>query len=237
MGSDFRPSAVLWDFDGTLLDTEKLWIASQADVLAEHGLAWSFEEGRQLCGASAEVSLAAIYDHAERHGVQLPAEPEELWRKVHEGVKTRLAEGLPWLPGVEALLAALADLGVPMAIVSASPADLLAAGVAQMPAGLFQTIISGPEMPRGKPAPDSYLMAVDRLGVAASDCIVIEDSVPGITAGLTAGAVVIAVPNLVPLPTAPGQLNLDSLAGLRPADLTKIWHEMRDQLNASEVAQ
>ena len=145
-----------------------------------------------------------------------------------EGVLRHLETmGPPWRPGVPELLADLSNRGVPMAVVSASPPELLNAGLQQLPDGFFSTVVSGPEMPRGKPAPDAYLMAAERLGVETFDCIVVEDSVPGTAAGRASGAVVIAVPAMLPLPTAPGQVNLDTLAGLTVDDMSRIWHEVR----------
>ena len=135
--------------------------------------------------------------------------------------------GPPWLPGDKELVSEISAAGVPMALVSSSPPELLHAGLQHMPVGLFQTVVSGPEMPRGKPAPDAYLLAADRLGVDAADCVVIEDSVPGAASGRAAGAVVIGVPCMHPLPDAPVQINLGSLAGLTLGDLTRIWHEVR----------
>ena len=229
MATETRPSAVLWDFDGTMLDTEKVWIASEIQVMADYGAQWTYERGLALCGSAAAVSSRLLHDEITAQLGRPPKEsPESLWARVYLRVKRYLEdEGLPWLPGARELVESLSELDVPMAVVSASPPDLIGAGLDQMPAHWFRTVVSGPEMPRGKPAPDSYLMAADRLGVPSPDCIVIEDSVPGTTAGRAAGAVVIAVPCMHPLPTAEGQVNLDSLAGLGPEDLTRIWYEVR----------
>lgn len=228
-----RPSAVLWDYDGTLLDTEPVWIDSEIIVMASYGALWTHEQGVTLCGTSASKSAEILLDAvAAQLGRRPDVHPQYFWSQISAGVRRHVEEeGPPWRPGAQELLHALADLDVPMAVVSASPKDLLDAGINQMTPGLFSTVISGPEMPRSKPAPDSYLMAADRLGVDPFDCIVVEDSLPGITAGRAAGAVVVAVPCMHPLPTATGQVNLDSLAGLTPQDLSRIWHDVRGLLN------
>lgn len=228
-----KPSAVLWDFDGTLLDTEEVWITSEIAVMASYGAVWTREQGVLMCGTAAGESTEILLEEAAAQLGQRPdVVPDSFWAQVSDGVIRHVEQdGLPWRPGARELLHALADQDVPMAVVSASPMELLDAGLNQMTPGLFATVISGPEMPRSKPAPDSYLMAAERLGVDPRDCVVIEDSMPGVTAGRAAGAVVVAVPCMHPLPTAPGQVNLDSLAGLTPGDLRRIWHQVRAGLH------
>ena len=229
VNSERKPAAVLWDFDGTLLDSEKIWIMAEAEALGAYGVAWSYEQGVALCGTPWDVSTAAMLAEAERQlGQPLDVDPLDLYEVTYQRVVQHLLnDGLPWLPGARELLDDCREQGVPMAIVSASPLELLEAGTSQMPPGSFQVVVPGTEVPRSKPAPDGYLMAAERLGVAASDCVVIEDSNPGTAAGRAAGAAVIAVPSMHPLETAPGQLNLDSLAGLDYAGLGRIWHELK----------
>lgn len=228
-----RPAAVLWDFDGTLLDSERLWVASEMEVMASHGVEWTYEQGVSQCGASATDSMARLMGEAQSQlGHPLEVAQETVWQQITDGVLRRLqSDELPWLPGVRELAAELADAGVPMAIVSASPPELLGPAIARMPTGWFSTVVSGPEVSQGKPSPEGYLLAAERLGVDAADCIVIEDSVAGTQAGRAAGAVVIAVPCMYPLPTAPGQVNLESLAGVQQGDLARIWHEVRENDN------
>lgn len=226
--SQIKPAAVLWDFDGTLLDTEKVWIVAEAETLAEHGVDWTYEQGVELCGTPWDVSTAALLAESERQlGAPLAIEPRALYTTIYQHVVQHLlTDGLPWLPGARELLDECRELGVPMAIVSASPMELLDAGISQMPPGTFKAVVSGEQVPRSKPAPDGYLMAAERLGVDARDCVVIEDSGPGTAAGRAAGAAVIAVPLMHPLDTAPGQVNLDSLTGVDYAELGRIWQQL-----------
>ncbi len=224
-----KPSAVLWDFDGTMVNTEVVWIASEIEVMRRYGVVWTYEQGIEMCGSAAPVTTRTLLDEAARQlGQPLDVVPEQFWAQVSGRVQQHLeTNGPPWLPGAKELVSEISAAGVPMALASSSPPELLHAGLQHMPVGLFQTVVSGPEMPRGKPAPDAYLLAADRLGVDAADCVVIEDSVPGAASGRAAGAVVIGVPCMHPLPDAPGQINLGSLAGLTLGDLTRIWHEVR----------
>lgn len=226
------PRGVLWDFDGTLLDTEKVWIVAEIEEMASHGVTWTHEQGVHLCGTSWDVSTAALEEEAVGQGVELPLTGWPLYERIYRRVVRHLLDdGLPWLPGVPELLAELSERGIPMAVVSASPAELIDAGVSQMTPGLFGAIVNGQQMPQSKPAPDGYLRAAELLGVPASDCIVIEDSVAGTASGRAAGAAVIAVPCMHPLDEAPGQVNLDSLAGVDYAELGCIWQQAKESID------
>lgn len=229
MNIETKPNAVLWDFDGTLLDTEPLWMASEKRVMASYGADWTTEQALQLVGMPQDHNTKIMLDHiAAQVGSRPDVDPAEFWRQVSGGVGETLATGeLPWRPGALELLAELHELGTPMALVSASPRELLAAGVAGMIPGVFSTIVSGDELANGKPAPDGYLRAADQLNVDSYDCVVIEDSLPGVQAGRASGAVVVAVPCAKPLPLWDGQINLDSLAGITVDDLNSFWYEVR----------
>jgi len=228
--SQTRPRAVLWDFDGTVANTEPVWIASQIEVMASYGVPYAYEQAVKLCGVSAAVSIRALFDaHEAVHGEPPQIEGPELWQQIVDGVIQRInEEPLPWLPGARELLIELHAKGVPMALVSASPRDMIDAALAKVPDGIFDVVIAGDEMPRSKPAPDSYLLAAERLGAAADDCIVVEDSIYGTAAGRAAGAAVIAVPCMQDLDEHPGQLLIPTLAGLTVNDLARIWHELKE---------
>lgn len=230
MLSQTKPDAVLWDYDGTLVDTEPLWIAAEIELMASYGVTWSYEQGLGLCGSPADVSTAIMFaEIVKQTGAPVDLAESEFWPRLTQDVIRRLGESeLPWRPGAYELVTELAAREIPQALVSASPTEMIQVGIERMPAGLFDTVITGPDAPRGKPAPDPYLLAAAGLGVQASDCIVIEDSIPGTEAGRAAGAVVIGVPSMQPLPQAPGQILLETLAGLGPDDLTRIWYEARN---------
>ena len=220
---DLAPGAVLWDFDGTLVDSERLWIFATQEVLGAFGVRWTHEQGVALCGSSQEVATRIWLGEAHQQlGRPLDIGATELYDAIYGWVVEYLrAEPLPWLPRVPELLGECRDAGIPMAVVSASPLDLLMAGIAKMPPGSFQAVLPGPQLPRPKPAPDGYLLAAERLGVAITDCVVIEDSVAGTAAGRAAGAAVLGVACMHPLDDAPGQINLASLAGVDLAGLTR----------------
>lgn len=110
---------MLWDFDGTVANTEPVWIASQIEVMASYGVPYAYEQAVKLCGVSAAVSIRALFDaHEEVHGEPPQIEGPELWQQIVDGVIQRIKEEpLPWLPGARELLIELHAKGVPMALV------------------------------------------------------------------------------------------------------------------------
>ena len=119
-----------------------------------------------------------------------------------------------WRPGARELLASFGDAGIPCALVSASYRVLLDAVLDRLPAGSFQASVAGDEVAWGKPHPEPYEKACRLLGVDARHCVVFEDSATGARSANAAGALVVAVPNLVPVPAAPRRLQIESLVEL-----------------------
>ncbi|QGF24541.1 HAD family hydrolase [Raineyella fluvialis] len=212
-----RPAACLWDFDGTLADTEPFWIEAEYELMDMLGGDWNEEHARRMIGADLTHSARYMLGVAGRDDVT----PRWVvdWMVDRVTGRIRGADELAWRPGALGLLAALAEDDVPCALVSSSWRPVLDAVLERLPAGTFRASVAGDEVTCGKPAPDPYLRAADLLGVAAEDCVVFEDSVTGSTAGQAAGAWVIGVPNLVPLPVMPRRTVLRTLHGITPAAL------------------
>ncbi|MGL5858567.1 MAG: HAD family hydrolase [Angustibacter sp.] len=211
------PSAVLWDMDGTLVDTESYWMAAERELVERHGGTWSAAHGEQLVGL--DLLLAAEY--IRRHG-PVPLEPERIVRELLAVVVVRFREQVPWRPGARELLTALRATGVPCALVTMSWTELADELVAALPPGTFDAVVTGDVVRRGKPHPDPYLMATTRLGVDPAQCLAVEDSVPGVTSALAAGIPTLVVPNVVDVPALPGLRRADTLVGLTPAALGDI---------------
>ncbi|GAA2184256.1 HAD family phosphatase [Brooklawnia cerclae] len=224
-----RPSAVLWDYDGTLIDTEPAWIQAEIDIMAARGARWTYEQGTEYCGTPWDVSSAALIAAARDQGRDLEMTEWEVYEAMASRVAAYIADNdLPWLPGARELLEGLASRGTPMAIVSASPIGVLQAGISRMPTGAFGAVVTGQEVTKGKPDPEGYLTAATRLGVLASECVVVEDSAFGTQAGRAAGAVVIAVPIMTELADTAGMIVLPSLAGVGPAELDGLFTGARE---------
>jgi HAD superfamily hydrolase (TIGR01509 family) len=208
------PAAVLWDMDGTLVDTEPYWIDAERDIVAEHGGVWTDEDAHALVGNPLLVS--AEYLRA-RGNVDLPAVEivEQLLDRVVAAVRRRI----PWRPGVRKLLDELTGEGVPCALVTMSWARLADAVTEQLPAGTFAAVVTGDRVRHGKPHPEPYLTAAALLGVRPGDCLAIEDSPTGTASASAAGVPVVAVPAVVPVPPGPGHVVVRTLEGHSAAEL------------------
>lgn len=209
-------AAALWDFDGTLADTEPLWVAAEYELVNGLGHEWGEEHAEQLVGNSLIDSGAYILNVIGRRDLS----PEWVVEQLLDRVVTALKQNpIPWRPGALGLLAALNEAEIPCALVSASYRVLLDAALAQLPPGSFTVSVAGDEVSQGKPHPEPYEKACALLGVDARDCVVFEDSNTGARAGNAAGALVVAIENLVHIPPAPRRVHVRSMTDLDPTVL------------------
>lgn len=211
------PAAVLWDMDGTLLDTEPYWIAEERRLVESFGGTWSEEDAHELVGNALLVSAQYIRDHSP-----VDLEPLEIIDRLQAGVIARLRQEVPWRPGALELLTGLGEAGVPCALVTMSWRLMVEVVLDLLPPGTFATIVTGDEVTRGKPDPEPYVQAAATLGVAPGDCVAIEDSLTGTESALASGARTIAVPHVVQVPPRPGLTVLPSLVGVQPHDLLAL---------------
>ncbi|WP_336921201.1 HAD family hydrolase [Aquipuribacter sp. SD81] len=203
------PAAVLWDMDGTLVDSEPYWIEAETDLVRDHGGRWTHEDGLALVGNPLLVSGRML---VERSGIDLA--PEQVVEALVARMAERLRTDAPFRPGARELLLACAAAGVPNALVTMSYAVLADAVVETLPAGTFATVVTGDAVTHGKPHPEPYLLAARRLGVEPAACVAVEDSVPGVASATAAGCRVVAVPVHVPVPAAPGLSRVTDLRTL-----------------------
>jgi HAD superfamily hydrolase (TIGR01509 family) len=215
MGSSLE--AVLFDMDGTLVDTEPYWIAAEYALVESFGGTWSDEHAHALIGNALIDSAIYIREHG---GVDL--DPPKIVERLLERVVRSAREAIPWRPGARELLAALAERGVPCALVTMSYTSLAQTMTDALPPGTFTAVVTGDQVNDGKPHPEAYLTAMRHLGVVPGYCIAIEDSPTGIASAEAAGCVVIAVPHNVPIDAAPGRIFVDSLAGVDVDMLTAL---------------
>ena len=209
------PAAVLWDLDGTLVDTEVLWREEEAALVAERGGTWTLEDGLALVGTALPAYARAL----QAAGVDLPA--DEIIARISARIIARQEESARWQPGARELVAALWAAGVPQALVTSSYRNLTDP-VVRDAGGALSVVVPGDEVERPKPDPQPYLLAAQRLGVAPGDCVVVEDSRVGVAAGLASGAHVLAVESDVELPDDPRLSHADSLRAVRLEDLARI---------------
>ncbi len=211
------PAAVLWDMDGTLVDTEPYWIACEHALVDGFGGTWTDADAHSVVGFDL---LDAATELRHRGGV--PLEPPEIVEHLLDGVIARVEEHLPWRPGAPELLAACAEAAVPCGLVTMSWERLAKAVVAAAPVGSFEVLVSGDMVENGKPHPEPYLTAASLLGADPAHCVAIEDSPTGVAAALASGCATLGVPHVVDLEPAPRLTLAATLAGLDVTDLARL---------------
>ena len=229
MARSYQPAAVLFDMDGTLVDTEPYWIAAEFDIVEMHGGTWSHEHAKALVGSDLLDSGAYIRQHG---GVDRT--PTEIVEMLLDRVVERIRAEVPWRPGARELLGSVRGSGIDTALVTMSWKRFSDEVVNCLPSGSFTVSVTGDEVLQGKPHPEPYLLAAERLGVRADECVAIEDSPTGVRSALAAGCRVIGVPHVVDVPaelaTLPesiGQLALiPTLDGVGLDDLVRIFDRM-----------
>jgi HAD superfamily hydrolase (TIGR01509 family) len=202
-------AAVLWDMDGTLVDTEPDWIRAEFDLVEEHGGSWSHDHAMNLVGNDLLDSGRYIHEHA---GIDL--EPAEIVEQLLDRVMARLATTVPWRPGALELLTDLRARGVRCALVTMSYRRFVAPILETLPDGTFEVIVTGDSVAQGKPHPEPYLKAAAGLGVAPEDCLAVEDSNTGARSAESAGCTVLVIPNHVTVLEGARRIFRDTLEGL-----------------------
>lgn len=211
-------AAVLWDMDGTLVDTEPYWLIAEQQLVEAAGGTWNPAIVPHLVGHALDVSARLLQ---EWFGLTMPR--QQIVDTLIDAVMARMAShGVPWRPGAHELLTALVAAQVPCALVTMSWRRMVDLVLADLPDGTFSAVITGDEVTRGKPHPEPYLTAAAALGVDVARCVAIEDSVPGIAAAEAAGARVLGVEAHVTLPPAPGRSRMTTLVGVGVAELEQI---------------
>ena len=218
MTTSLPPAAVLFDMDGTLIDSEPFWHRAQERIFAGFGIPWTEDQSDRLVGQPVAWSAARMIEITGA-----PMGVDDLVAAMVSGVlRIEEEEGLPWRPGAFELLTALRDARVPCTIVTSSYRSLTGRIVADAPAGVFVDVVSADDVADHKPHPAPYRTGAERVGVPADRCVAIEDSPAGVTAALAAGCRTVAVPNHVDIPAAPGLSYAASLASLDLATLGAI---------------
>lgn len=204
-----RPAAVLWDMDGTIIDTEPIWQESQVVLTSRHGAEWTHADGLSLVGSGLERSGEILRDK----GVDM--EVEEIVQWMTDFVVERLqGDDLPWRPGARELVEELHDRGIPTALVTMSRRTMAMVTAEALGARGFRVVVAGDDVDRPKPHPDAYLSAAAQLGVEPTACIAVEDSVTGVASAVASGAVTVAVEHIVPVPEGAGDVHLTTLDGV-----------------------
>lgn len=223
MNTPFAPAAVLWDLDGTLVDSEIYWANAELELAKDYSGAWSHEDGLALTGLSLPVSAQIMRQKMQIDDLSI----DEVIAFLTNSVLRNLLNEVPWRPGALELLKNLALQQVPQALVTMSMRSMATAVVqkAEQHLGMpiFSHLVAGDDVTNGKPHPEAYLKAAELLNVDIAKCLAIEDSVNGMTSALNAGARVLVVPNVVPVAQTPGITIWDTLENSQLSDLASLF--------------
>jgi HAD superfamily hydrolase (TIGR01509 family) len=213
-------AAVLWDMDGTLVDTEPLWAAARARLASHYGIPWTEADAKYFVGKPMPLSA----EEMRRRGVDIPADRiiDELVQEVLDGLKIEIV----WRPGARELVASLADAGIPCALVTMAYSPVAFYVAAQTHPSAFEAVVAGDHITLGKPHPEPYLRAAAALGVDAAECIAIEDTENGALSAQAAGMPVLVVPSVGRIVGGDGRLLSESLAGFDAERLRAVHREL-----------
>lgn len=213
--------AVLWDMDGTLVDTEPYWIEAEMNLVAAHGGHWDLEQAHQLVGNALDDSARIL----QEAGVKLSE--REIIDHLSGVVIARLRVEMPWRPGARELLSELHGRGVRCALVTMSERAMASEVVGALDEEYFEFLVTGDEVEHGKPHPEPYLKAIAQLresdpSLTAANCAALEDSIPGLASAVASGAAAIAIPHAVALAEGPSHTTWATLAGMTLEDVASV---------------
>ena len=214
-------TAVLFDMDGTLTDSERLWTIALERVAEFYGGTLTLEAREAMVGQDMWATIDLL------HGVLgVDADPAATARMLTDQTMAIFLEGLPFKDGAPELLAAVRAAGLRTALVTATYRELVDVAMNTLGHNSFDVTVCGDEVVRNKPDPAPYLRALELLDLPADQCLVIEDSPTGSRSGAEAGVGVLVVPSEMPVPSAPGLRFADTLVGMDVARLREVHAEL-----------
>ena len=215
------PAAVLWDMDGTIIDSEPYWMSAETELVREFGGTWTHEDGLAMIGNG--LPDTAVY--MQERGVDLSI--EEITQGMTARVLEQMEAAVPWRPGARELITSIFDAGIPMALATMALTSMAESVAESLRPVSFGAIVAGDQVENSKPHPEIYEKAAHRLGVDVRHCVAIEDSPLGIQSAFSAGAVTIGVPLMLNLDASLAHLLWPSLAGKDWSDVVNAFQEVR----------
>ncbi len=213
--------------DGTLINSEPLWIEQERALMAELSAVWSEEDALHCVGGP--MTRVDAYMRSK-----LPIEkqnefkPLELTNSLLERMELRFTQGVEFAPGSRELMMEMRDHSISLALVSASSRPLMDAALVSIGHEHFEVTISDNDVSQSKPHPEGYLLAAKKLQADIEHCLIIEDSVTGMTAAIESGAFVLGLPHFSDLPEGPKVIHMKSLAGVNLAALSASFSALID---------
>jgi HAD superfamily hydrolase (TIGR01509 family) len=217
--------AVLFDMDGTLTNTEELWTVALHQTAADLGGQLSMATRAQMVGRPftqviemLQTETGTAQDGATTTGRALLRKIEDLFR-----------QGVPWQPGARELLHAVRQAGLQTALVTSSPSRIVDIALGTLGRDSFDVTVCGNDVRQGKPNPEPYLKAMRRLGLAADQCLAVEDSPSGVLSAERAGLPVLVVPSGTPIPATRASSIVPSLTDQSLRSLRSLHRHFASQ--------
>lgn len=210
MSNSSFPKAVLWDMDGTLIDSEPYWLLSESALASDYGKIWTEADGHQMIGKSLYDSSAFLREKFEIRDLSIQEVIDRLTNEVVANLKNKL----PWRPGALEALMMLKQAGIKTALVTMSMRRMALAVVDAIPFQAFDVVVAGDDVRFGKPHPEPYEKAAKLLGFEPGECVAFEDSTTGLTSAEAAGCIPVGIPNLMALPSTGRRVIVDSLTSV-----------------------
>jgi HAD superfamily hydrolase (TIGR01509 family) len=217
-----RAAAVLFDMDGILVDSEPVWYEIEGALVERLGGTWGRHHQARCIGGTVDATCRYIVDltGTDRSVAEVQAE-------VMRGMADHFRTALPVVAGAVELVDAVRARGVSTALVSSSFRVLVDAALQKLGVDRFDVTVAGDEVRRGKPDPEPYRTACERLGVAPADAIVVEDATNGVLSAEAAGCAVVVVPSVAPVEPGEHRHFAHSMRSIQPEWLLSRARSLR----------
>jgi HAD superfamily hydrolase (TIGR01509 family) len=222
-------SAILFDMDGTLIDSEPLWLEAEIEIMEELGCNWDQQDQINCLGGPIDKTENYMQDRSNN------IKPFGYFtKKLDDVMEKKLSTKLNLIPNALEIINDCKRSELKIALVTASSGRLMSAVLKRFPVGIFDTTVSYDDVKRSKPDPEPYLLASKTLGVDITNCVVIEDSLTGVQSGLNAGAQVIGIPHLVKMPSNPNLRVVESLSEINMDRLITWYPFLASRISAND---
>lgn len=216
-------SAILFDMDGTIIDSEPLWLQAEIQVMAELGCHWDEQDQINCLGGPMERTEKYMQ---EKSGNVKPY--GYFGQRLNEVMKLKFVKDLELIPNALELITKSKEAGLKTALVTASGRELMNSALTRFPESSFDIAISRDDVANSKPHPEPYLMAAEKLKVKITECLVLEDSMTGVRAGLDSGAQVVAISHIIPIANEKNLRVISNLSEITFKQLVQ-WYPFLDR--------
>ena len=222
-------SAVLFDMDGTLIDSEPLWLQAEIEIMAELGCHWDQQDQINCLGGPTERTEKYMQERSNN------VKPYGYFgKKLDEMMEIKLANELEIVPNARELLVDCKEAGLKIGLVTASAGNLMRSVLKRFPNNFFDVAVSRDDVNKSKPDPAPYLLAAKLLDVENKFCVVFEDSPTGVESGLRSGSQVVGIPHLTQLAPHENLRTIKAIADVNFEQLVVWYPFLTSRLNSND---